>query len=213
MPSGASRQRTASVAARARPPGACGRSCVSAAEHGTRGRSAALRGQEGQVATRTADAPRPGTAPPGGHDRAARGGRGHGRRGPDRSRRPPCGDRLLRARKGQIRSTRRILPAPISDRRAWPSRSGERASSASETGNEISRRRPIFPGSCPPSIFGAGELNFRVRDGNGWSLSASVTGMIFNWRATPSGPATVDWKRRFRRGSSRAVQQRARRVS
>ena len=43
--------------------------------------------------------------------------------------------------------------------------------------NEISRRRPIFPGGCPPSIFGAGELNFRVRDGNGWSLSASVTGI------------------------------------
>ena len=43
--------------------------------------------------------------------------------------------------------------------------------------NEISRRRPIFPGGCPPSIFGAGELNFRVRDGNGWGLFASVTGI------------------------------------
>ena len=29
---------------------------------------------------------------------------------------------------------------------------------------------PIFPGSCPPSIFGTNELNYRVRDGNGWTL-------------------------------------------
>ena len=38
-----------------------------------------------------------------------------------------------------------------------------------------SRRRPIFPKGCPLSIFGAGELNFRVRDGNGCGLSARVT--------------------------------------
>ena len=37
------------------------------------------------------------------------------------------------------------------------------------------RRRPIFPRGCPLSIFGAGELNFRVRDGNGCGLSARVT--------------------------------------
>ena len=29
---------------------------------------------------------------------------------------------------------------------------------------------PIFPGGCPPSIFGTKELNYRVRDGNGWTL-------------------------------------------
>ncbi len=34
------------------------------------------------------------------------------------------------------------------------------------------RRRPIFPTSCPVSIVGAGGLNFRVRDGNGWDPSA-----------------------------------------
>ena len=34
---------------------------------------------------------------------------------------------------------------------------------------------PIFPGSCPPSIFGASELNFRVRNGNGWTLTAINT--------------------------------------
>ena len=31
-------------------------------------------------------------------------------------------------------------------------------------------RKPIFPGRHQPSIFGTSELNFRVRDGNGWTL-------------------------------------------
>ena len=35
--------------------------------------------------------------------------------------------------------------------------------------------RPIFPGSHPPSIFGASELNYRVRNGNGWDLVAIST--------------------------------------
>ena len=30
---------------------------------------------------------------------------------------------------------------------------------------------PIFPGRLQPSIVGRTELNFRVRDGNGWTLS------------------------------------------
>ena len=33
----------------------------------------------------------------------------------------------------------------------------------------------IFPGSCPPSIFSASELNFRVRNGNGWTLTVKNT--------------------------------------
>ena len=44
-----------------------------------------------------------------------------------------------------------------------------------------SRRRPIFPKGCPLSIFGAGELDFRVRDGNGYGLSARVTGICCVW--------------------------------
>ena len=36
-------------------------------------------------------------------------------------------------------------------------------------------RKPIFPGRLQPSIFSAGELNFRVRDGNGWTLAAINT--------------------------------------
>ena len=39
-------------------------------------------------------------------------------------------------------------------------------------------QRPIFPGSFPPSIFGTGELNFRVRDGNGWDLTVIDTSLI-----------------------------------
>ena len=29
---------------------------------------------------------------------------------------------------------------------------------------------PIFPGRCQPSIVGRNELNYRVRNGNGWTL-------------------------------------------
>ena len=40
----------------------------------------------------------------------------------------------------------------------------------------VKRRRPIFPWGCPHSIIRAEELNFRVRDGNGCTLFAVVTG-------------------------------------
>ena len=36
-------------------------------------------------------------------------------------------------------------------------------------------RLPIFPGRRQPSIFGTIELNFRVRDGNGWTLTVINT--------------------------------------
>ena len=36
----------------------------------------------------------------------------------------------------------------------------------------------MFPRGYPLSIFGAGELDFRVRDGNGYGLSASVTRIL-----------------------------------
>ena len=34
---------------------------------------------------------------------------------------------------------------------------------------------PIFPGRRQPSIVGRSELNFRVRDGNGWTLALIST--------------------------------------
>ena len=44
---------------------------------------------------------------------------------------------------------------------------------------------PIFPGSHPPSIVGANELNFCVRDGNRWTLTAINTNS-FGWLFTIS---------------------------
>ena len=35
-----------------------------------------------------------------------------------------------------------------------------------------------FPVRLQTSIFGAGELNFRVRDGNGWTLTAINTNLL-----------------------------------
>ena len=42
---------------------------------------------------------------------------------------------------------------------------------------------PIFPGSHPPSIVGAYELNFCVRDGNRWTLIAINTNS-YGWVLT-----------------------------
>ena len=53
---------------------------------------------------------------------------------------------------------------------------------------------PIFPGSRPPSIVGANELNFCVRDGNRWTLIAintnyinTVYGIIYYFVVTHTG--------------------------
>ena len=37
---------------------------------------------------------------------------------------------------------------------------------------------PIFPGRLQPSIVSRTELNFRVRDGNGWTLSLINTNLL-----------------------------------
>ena len=47
-----------------------------------------------------------------------------------------------------------------------------------------------FPEGCPLSIFGAGELNFRVRDGNGVAL-ARVTGIRCVWTCFGMRPAQL----------------------
>ena len=39
---------------------------------------------------------------------------------------------------------------------------------------------PIFPGRRQPSIVGRSELNFRVRDGNGWTLALISTNFYCN---------------------------------
>ena len=38
---------------------------------------------------------------------------------------------------------------------------------------------PIFPGRLQPSIVSRSELNFRVRDGNGWTLALISTNFYF----------------------------------
>ena len=43
---------------------------------------------------------------------------------------------------------------------------------------------PIFPGRRQPSIFGASELNCRVRDGNGWTLTAISTDFVGRFRVS-----------------------------
>ena len=45
--------------------------------------------------------------------------------------------------------------------------------------------RPIFPGRFQPSILGTDELNFRVRNGNGWTLAVKDTD--YTCRYAPSG--------------------------
>ena len=44
---------------------------------------------------------------------------------------------------------------------------------------------PIFPASYPASIVGANELNFCVRDGNRWTLTAINTNSV-RWLCTTS---------------------------
>ena len=39
---------------------------------------------------------------------------------------------------------------------------------------------PIFPARLQASIFGRSELNFRVRNGNGWTLVLINTDYMFN---------------------------------
>ena len=40
------------------------------------------------------------------------------------------------------------------------------------------QHRPIFPGRRQPSIFGTVELNYRVRNGNGWTLNVKDTDFL-----------------------------------
>ena len=52
---------------------------------------------------------------------------------------------------------------------------------------------PIFPGRHQPSIFGASELNCRVRDGNGWTLTAISTDSISTAFSTVKTLLSLKW--------------------
>ena len=47
-----------------------------------------------------------------------------------------------------------------------------------EENTDTCRQRPIFPGRFQPSIFSTDELNCRVRNGNGWTLTVTATDCI-----------------------------------
>ena len=48
----------------------------------------------------------------------------------------------------------------------------------SEVSESLCWPRPIFPDSFPSSIFGTAQLNFRVRNGNGWTLCVMKTNYL-----------------------------------
>ena len=56
---------------------------------------------------------------------------------------------------------------------------------------------PIFPGRRQPSIVGRNELNYRVRNGNGWTLVLISTNLLVAksaWLVAPRFPRqTLRW--------------------
>jgi hypothetical protein len=62
----------------------------------------------------------------------------------------------------------------------------------SMSGPSKPRQRPTLPQSCPCSTIGPGELNFRVRDGNGCDLSGVATRKKINEVRSPAGMVSGD---------------------
>ena len=54
---------------------------------------------------------------------------------------------------------------------------------------------PIFPGRLQPSIVGRSELNFRVRDGNGWTLALISTNYSLEGLHLQNRTTKGDWRR------------------
>ena len=76
-----------------------------------------------------------------------------------------------------------------------PEQMGKRGSHICVTPSyALCRHRLIFPGSFPPSIVSAGELNYRVRNGNGWILSAIGTGCMLRANAHNIGAFNMKLK-------------------
>ena len=55
---------------------------------------------------------------------------------------------------------------------------------------------PIFPGRRQPSIVGRNELNYRVRNGNGWTLALIGTNFV-GANCTTLTPGSAGSSRRF----------------
>src|SRR5450759_3028767 len=88
-----------------------------------------------------------------------------------------------RARPARARPYRGVYRGATDPPDATGMAARHRTADAPTQETQKSWRRPIFPKGCPLSIFGAGELNFRVRDGNGCGLSARVTRISCVWFA------------------------------
>jgi hypothetical protein len=104
-----------------------------------------------------------------------------------RNRRPlptgdPCGRLTSAMSAARARWYRGPTDAPhASATRADPPRTLHYANEAPdkrELHSKKLRRRPTLPRGCPPSTIGAGELNFRVRNGNGCDSAAMATGNL-----------------------------------
>ena len=93
-------------------------------------------------------------------------------------------------------SSERRIPRSAANHRSGPFAALAALMSVRGPETQKSRRRPIFPKGCPLSIFGAGELDFRVRDGNGYGLSARVTGIRCVWTCRQRHAAGPRWTRR-----------------
>ena len=110
------------------------------------------------------------------------------------------GSRQVLDRAHPPKDSRASRPGPnAASVRCPPCVGRSRTRSAPAATTQKSRRRPIFPKGCPLSIFGAGELNFRVRDGNGCGLSAGVTGILRVWIVSAAARHAVPWDRARRR--------------
>ena len=69
---------------------------------------------------------------------------------------------------------------------------------------------PIFPGRLQPSIVGRSELNFRVRDGNGWTLALISTNYLLYLHPENRTMYDLRWEKadclqNFCRSSPRAI--------
>ena len=55
------------------------------------------------------------------------------------------------------------------------------------------RHLPIFPDRYQSSIFGTSELNFRVRNGNGWTLTVIDTDYIMLYICQFLAEMDIEW--------------------
>ena len=59
-----------------------------------------------------------------------------------------------------------------------PTNSYEKKKDGQQTVRPFVLALPIFPARLQASIFGRSELNFRVRNGNGWTLALISTNLL-----------------------------------